>query len=156
MERPSEQPTTTRRPLPLRLQRFEEAKSLLRKTMPVARRVLGECHDTHDQDEVDLRGGALPGPRRHARRSPRGRDDARGCRAHPRLTHRFSWTFDRIVTFNSPLSCASTRPRDNEPPLIGSHFVIVRGLEPLSHSLQKPRHLSGFFETSTFLDGALR
>ena len=27
------------------LQRFEEAKSLLRKTMPVARRVLGESHD---------------------------------------------------------------------------------------------------------------
>ena len=27
-------------------ERFEEAKSLLRKTMPVARRVLGECHDT--------------------------------------------------------------------------------------------------------------
>ena len=27
------------------LQRFEEAKSLLRKTIPVARRVLGECDD---------------------------------------------------------------------------------------------------------------
>ena len=27
------------------LQRFEEAKPLLRKTMPVARRVLGEIHD---------------------------------------------------------------------------------------------------------------
>ena len=27
------------------LQRFEEARSLLRKTMPVARRVLGENHD---------------------------------------------------------------------------------------------------------------
>ena len=27
------------------LQRFEEAKSLLRKTVPVARRVLGESHD---------------------------------------------------------------------------------------------------------------
>ena len=27
------------------LKQFEEAKSLLRKTMPVARRVLGECHD---------------------------------------------------------------------------------------------------------------
>ena len=27
------------------LQRFEEAKALLRKTMPVARRVLGDCHD---------------------------------------------------------------------------------------------------------------
>ena len=27
------------------LKRFEEAKSLLRKTMPVARRVLGESHD---------------------------------------------------------------------------------------------------------------
>ena len=30
----------------LRLKRFEEAKSLLRKTMPVARRVLGESDDT--------------------------------------------------------------------------------------------------------------
>ena len=29
----------------LTLKRFEEAKSLLRKTMPVARRVLGESHD---------------------------------------------------------------------------------------------------------------
>ena len=28
-----------------RLKRFEEAKALLRKTMPVARRVLGESHD---------------------------------------------------------------------------------------------------------------
>ena len=28
------------------LERFEEAKSLLRKTMPVARRVLGESHDS--------------------------------------------------------------------------------------------------------------
>ena len=27
------------------LKRFEESKSLLRKTMPVARRVLGESHD---------------------------------------------------------------------------------------------------------------
>ena len=27
-------------------QRFKEARSLLRKTMPVAQRVLGECHDT--------------------------------------------------------------------------------------------------------------
>ena len=30
----------------VRLQRFEEAKALLRKTMPVARRVLGESHET--------------------------------------------------------------------------------------------------------------
>ena len=29
----------------LNLRRFEEAKSLLRKTMPVARRVLGESHE---------------------------------------------------------------------------------------------------------------
>ena len=28
-----------------KLQRFEEAKSVLRKTMPVARRVLGEVHE---------------------------------------------------------------------------------------------------------------
>ena len=27
------------------LKRFEEAKSVLRKTMPVARRILGDCHD---------------------------------------------------------------------------------------------------------------
>ena len=44
---PSYQPTTIRRPLCL--ERFEEAKSLLRKTMPVARRVLG------DNDENTLR-----------------------------------------------------------------------------------------------------
>ena len=30
----------------VKLERFGEAKSLLRKTMPVARRVLGECSDT--------------------------------------------------------------------------------------------------------------
>ena len=30
----------------IQLKRFEEAKSLLRKTLPVARRVLGESHDT--------------------------------------------------------------------------------------------------------------
>ena len=35
------------------LKRFEEAKALLRKTMPVARRVLGESTMTHAQDEVD-------------------------------------------------------------------------------------------------------
>ena len=44
MKGPSEQPTTTRTPLQ-NLERFEEAKALLRKTMPVARRVLGESHE---------------------------------------------------------------------------------------------------------------
>ena len=29
----------------MQLKRFEEAKSLMRKTLPVARRVLGESHD---------------------------------------------------------------------------------------------------------------
>ena len=43
-ETPSEQPATTRVPYSS-LERYEEAKSLLRKTMPVARRVLGENHD---------------------------------------------------------------------------------------------------------------
>ena len=43
-ERPSEQPTTTRASL-LKVERFEEAKSVLRKTIPVARRVLGEDSD---------------------------------------------------------------------------------------------------------------
>ena len=28
------------------LKRFKEAKALFRKTLPMARRVLGECHDT--------------------------------------------------------------------------------------------------------------
>ena len=110
----------------LHLGRFGEAKSLLRKTMPVARRVLGENHETalsmgktyamalfldnkatlddlreavttledvartarrvlggsHPltaQFEENLREGALQGPCCHARRSPRGRDDAREC-----------------------------------------------------------------------------
>ena len=52
------------------LKHFEEARSLLRKTMPVTRRVLGESHDL-----------ALIAPRRrwrHARRAPRSSDDARG------------------------------------------------------------------------------
>ena len=38
----------------------------------------------HAQDEVELRGALLQGPRRHARRSPRGRDDARGDANGPR------------------------------------------------------------------------
>ena len=54
----------------------KEAKSVLRKMMPVARRVLGEGHETTLKMRAITR-GALPGPRRHARRSPRGRDDAR-------------------------------------------------------------------------------
>ena len=48
--------------VPCRLKRFEEAKTLLRKTMPVARRVLGENNTSHAQDEVDLRAGALQDP----------------------------------------------------------------------------------------------
>ena len=45
-----------------RLQRFEEAKALLRRMMPVARRVFGDDHQTvHAQDEENLRGGALHG-----------------------------------------------------------------------------------------------
>ena len=58
--------------------RFEEAKSLLRKTMPVARRVLGESNDLTLKMRMELRAGALQGRWRDARRSPRGRDDARG------------------------------------------------------------------------------
>ena len=42
--KPSQQPATTRTPFS-RLERFEEAKSLQRKTMPVMRRVLGENHE---------------------------------------------------------------------------------------------------------------
>ena len=38
---------------------LRRSKSLLRKTMPVARRILGESDDTHAQDEVELRAGAL-------------------------------------------------------------------------------------------------
>ena len=34
-----------RRPCINRLRRFEEAKSLFRKTIPVARRILGDSHD---------------------------------------------------------------------------------------------------------------
>ena len=37
----------------LALKRFEEAKSLLRKMMAVARRVLGENHEDYAQDEVE-------------------------------------------------------------------------------------------------------
>jgi len=57
------------------LERFEEAKALMRKTMPVARRVLGEG------DRLTLKMRmiyALQRRRSHARRSPRVRDDARG------------------------------------------------------------------------------
>ena len=53
------------------LKRFKEAKSLLRRTLPVARRCLGE------NDETTLRMRALheayTGPASYARRSPRGR-----------------------------------------------------------------------------------
>ena len=58
--------------------RYKEAKALLRKTIPVARRVLGDSKRTHAQDEGHLRHCAPLEHRRHARRSPRGRDDARG------------------------------------------------------------------------------
>ena len=44
MLKPSEKPSTTRRTL-CQLKRFEEAKSVLREMTPVARRVLGECHE---------------------------------------------------------------------------------------------------------------
>ena len=44
----------------LLLKRFEEAKTLMRKTMPVARRVLGEGHRVTLKNEVILRVGALP------------------------------------------------------------------------------------------------
>ena len=44
MKTPLEQPLTTRRPLII-LNRHQEVKSLLRKTTPVAWRVLGESHD---------------------------------------------------------------------------------------------------------------
>ncbi len=55
------------------LKRFEEVKAFLRKTIPVARRVLGESNEVTLKMRVLY---ALRGPRRHARRSPRGRDDA--------------------------------------------------------------------------------
>ena len=56
------------------LGRFEEAKSLLRKTMPVARRVLGESDDVLGMRQNFAL--TLQGPRLHARRSPRRRDNA--------------------------------------------------------------------------------
>ena len=58
---------------------LREAVTTLEDVARTARRVLGGAHPTAKGIEVDLRGGALHGPRRHARRSPRGRDDARGC-----------------------------------------------------------------------------
>ena len=60
------------------LERYQEAKSLMRKMMPVARRVLGESHDVTLRMRRTLAIGALLGHQRHAHRTPRGRDDARG------------------------------------------------------------------------------
>ena len=60
-------------------ERFEEAKSLMRKGIPVARRVLGDNHEFTIKMRSDLRANTLHSRRRHARRSPRGRDDARGA-----------------------------------------------------------------------------
>ena len=57
------------------LQRFEEVKSLMRKMMPVAARSRREYLVA--QDEVDMHAHAPTRTRRHARRSQRGRDDAR-------------------------------------------------------------------------------
>ena len=54
------------------LGRFE-AKSLLRKLMPVARRVLGESDGVTLKMRWSYARGALQSRRRHARRSPRGR-----------------------------------------------------------------------------------
>ena len=52
---------------------YKEVKALLRRPMLVARRVLGESNEVTLKMRVLY---ALRGPRRHARRSPRGRDDA--------------------------------------------------------------------------------
>ena len=46
------------------MKRFEEVGSLLRKMIPVTRRVLGDNHEDDAQDEVELRAGALRGRRR--------------------------------------------------------------------------------------------
>ena len=62
----------------IQLQRYKTVMSLLRKSLPIARRVLGENHHLTLRMRFQLREGAPPGPRRHARRSPRVRDDARG------------------------------------------------------------------------------
>ena len=60
------------------ISRFEEAKSLLRKTVPVARRILGEDHRVTLKMRWVNAKALYEEDRRHARRSPRGRDDARG------------------------------------------------------------------------------
>ena len=52
-EEPSQQPTTTRTPFVYLRRRGEEAKTLLRKMIPVARRVLGE------RNELTLRRGGI-------------------------------------------------------------------------------------------------
>ena len=65
------------RPAPYRPKAFKKPGALMRKSVPVARRVLGEnCELT-----IRLRWNyavAPQGQRRHARRSPRRRDDAGG------------------------------------------------------------------------------
>ena len=57
---------------------FEEARSLLRKMVPVARRVLGEANDLTLKMRWLSARALYQSRRRHARRSPRGRDDRRG------------------------------------------------------------------------------
>ena len=59
------------------LEHYAEARALLRQTIPAAQRVLGENHEiTLKMRKVYAQ--SLCCDRRHARRSPRGRDDARG------------------------------------------------------------------------------
>ena len=58
------------------LDRFEEARSLLRKTIPVARRVLGEAHEITLGMRQNYAQGLIENSAA-TRRSPRSRDDAR-------------------------------------------------------------------------------
>ena len=61
------------------LQRFKEARTLMRKTIHVTRRVLGEIMSSRSGCGGITRGRSSRHGR-HARRSPRGRGDVRGDR----------------------------------------------------------------------------
>ena len=62
----------------IEIERFEEAKFLLRKTIPVGRRVFGENHEDALKMKWIYARSLYEDPAATIRRSPRGRNDARG------------------------------------------------------------------------------
>ena len=96
------------------------------QTMPVARRVLGRAR-AHAQDEVDY-AQALYRTRRHARRSPRGRDDARGRgpdrAARARGAHPTTGTDQGVCEVAAELARAAERGRSRDHDAFATRQIL--------------------------------